>query len=979
MSLAPITPEELAVFEAKRAAALARSQQVSTTTPTLAPITEEELQAFKKRKELKDAMKEQGTIGPLPASVNPHTSNLPEKKIIGPIIAPGIWSGRDSPGLLTPSRQGEPPLLQQFASGVTGAVGRRMLEKAFDIEGSTETPPQSYGGAISRGLGTATGLAILFARGGPLLSASTAVGKAVVPSAVKTGAGALVKETLKRRALRGAVTLGAAITGSSALQGPEGKGRTGLEVATEIGGIIAGGGIGAKSALKAQFEKNIVETFNRQGGKTTIKSVARHLQKTTNLGPEEIKKEATRLVRDKIVEKISASPTSIATFKTVLGDTTHIDKIPNKSAAFLQDVVDDITTKAIKIEQDALAAGKPAKAATKMRNVFFKQSLKDSVGIKDGTLKDHGALSKIFQNQIERGDDVYRKTGINTTEVVMGLIRGENAANRLYGETLSGLTVPFKNAINTGLSSQKIYQLMHYVESAPEGFRFIRTGLKIPKVVTIPPYKGPAPTADQLKHLGALRQAFDATFQANPGYFKDVPYVSRYVPIFHQGKDKTISGVIRSFKEGVGKARKSGKITADVLDDMGRVIEIYSRMVTKSAAYNPILPKVNQASWQLRALGLDGEARNLEEMTRRLLGLKNTKQVRRAFTNIIVDSHKDTINELLKSVSIEPNIGKQIMSEVSNLMYHGWVFTNPKTLLIKQPLQNDLSGTAEIGWSNVQAGRAAYLGGKYKGILNKARDFLRSTHLNIQGLSEPPPASKAVTLIGKVLRTPSQPLAKIFDKTDVVSRESAFLGAYLQFNKGMASNRLQHVLDGLLEAEKAMVMRALKAKGPEEAGILYGAIRSQRINLAYNLADKPEWMRGELSQYIPLTTWGRNQLNRVVFGDLKGMDFSRMTKGDIKHLASRIATPLIYMHIMGAIFGVDFPADVHPLSGLPGALPGPPFPVAADVLEEYRTQGLPGAARSVGKTIPAVKMIKLMKDTEEKGLGEGFFKLKKKK
>jgi hypothetical protein len=340
-------------------------------------------------------------------------------------------------------------------------------------------------------------------------------------------------------------------------------------------------------------------------------------------------------------------------------------------------------------------------------------------------------------------------------------------------------------------------------------------------------------------------------------------------------------------KEKLAAFQKSrtGGMPAELTErDAYKLVTRYSEELGKKIVEKNTLPDMTKAIVQLRSMGQKEAAKQVEDTLNRFLGRDKVGTAKAIMDDFIGNDGKWDIKGILEATNVQNKepVADKILRNVKELMYKAWITSN-WGVIIKQGMQPELVGAAEIGLPSVLRGRKllAQKGGIYKAALERNKMFISGPKLNVleekiaQGLSpehaKESPVMKIINFIGK-------PGEWAFSKLEQdVNRPVMFLGAK---DKMMREGLQGPIMDTLTQSQKRMVMEEFQKGGIDAASDIFGRIISDRTNFLYSFIDKPTYLQGDIGELIPFTTWTRNTWSRLIEDVSKGNDkavIKRMT------------------------------------------------------------------------------------------------------
>ena len=753
------------------------------------------------------------------------------------------------PALKAGFAQSTPGLLQAISSG--------QIPEEYNPKGIAENVAY-YAGELGPDIPL---WALASAATGGVGGGLIAGGKAAASLALKQGAKkALLKGAAKwagGRALRGAAVFG----GVEAIRSPVrqkayGKNITGKQTLKDIAGAAASGGIfdvglgAAGVGLKAIGRKVLPKGLNIPlGAGSKARTLAFSQAERASKG---------HMAGQELEELIRMG----------------VAKQTPKGVRYLQNV----SSKSLKGTWGQLK-GKAAKTRF-AQNLFVKRL--EGLGYDAGKVKGNFGLGEKFLNISELGDKLAQETGAPTGNWAQKVYRTLNSADAADSVNKKAIT-QFKDIFKkSGVSEDDFWRLRGTGNSVDKTFNDIISNMR-----------------EQYKAVGGSVKFLD----------KYIPWRSK---VYLKGAVKRARRGTKPLKQTLGTAEharaKVGPNKDLLIKDPIQLLNRYSNEVRRKQIQT-LIPQNNAIVEHLNLLGMNEKAKSLMDVFSRATGLSADK-VKTLHALNFVEKGKLNLDKMEALQSIwDSDVTADIYQKVGRSMYKSWIGLSP-TANMKQFLQPYLVGSAEIGNKYVHYGLKArrHLSGEEQLVAKKAITELAPASGKIDLLEVAAKLKTEPGMIEKALTWPGEPGMKLFQWQDVFrNRLSMFLGARKQLlNEGVSSN----VLQGLSSSQAAQVQRTLAMKGVKEAAYEYGIMRSLRINFMYHTIDKPLVLQGGIAQYIPFTTWGRNQWMRFL-GDA--------VNGDAQTIAKRIAYPLAYLTAIEMATGVKIPRS-HPVSSMAGVM-----------------------------------------------------------
>ena len=472
------------------------------------------------------------------------------------------------------------------------------------------------------------------------------------------------------------------------------------------------------------------------------------------------------------------------------------------------------------------------------------------------------------------------------------------------------------------------------------------------------------PSSEQeIRAVELGRGFFDEARESARSLGFDVGYLEKYLPWkekFPGLTERTYSAgrLPKDPKLGIAQKRIAKKAKPTYERDAYKLMDRYAREVGHGEMLN-LIPQARKGVMQLKAMGHNGKAASIERWFGDVAGVGRDKGYK-LFAEDFSSEATRKAAEIVEAMQLQRKDGwKLIYNEISNLMYKSWIGLNPKTWF-KQYNQPRWVGAAEIGEKYIHHGTRAhrYGGTKVEALWNEVKDRALSPSLDImEGQLGTTRATGKTRKLLDILEWPSKLGWKKFTKFDIRNRRVVFFGAYEQMMKKGITNE---VMDGLLDSQKRMVNEAFKKGGAHEAAKTYGLVRTHRANYIYSPADKPLILQNIAGDYIPFTTWSRNQWNRYI-GDIE--------KKNYKMVAKRLAYPAVYLTMWEIITGVKTPG-AHPVTAMNPAYsiaPALTGPAESATFGNYKR-----AASQAASILPPVRAVQKLAKVAKKGPVKGL-------
>lgn len=629
------------------------------------------------------------------------------------------------------------------------------------------------------------------------------------------------------------------------------------------------------------------------------------------------------------------------------------------------------------------------------KNIFL-SGVKQTYGPETNIITKNSKLRRIFFNTLERMSDLDEQLNLGATDSVTSLMVGNNVRQNMNRALSSQFNKPIKkllkmkeviNGKKLRYNEKDITRLLRYVDIDENGNTFWNPTADVAN--NVPKFKGIKPSDKALEELGKIRKVWHNIYKNNPDLFKDVGYINRYIPRMHKYSVQKIGAKEQDslqylMKPGVARERtRTDFLTKVEEDDIVNLVNKYTAQVSNHNGFKDVVPKLQKTLFKMDALGLTSEAKTLGDAATKAMGLSGRDELRKVSAATWAEAAEGDIEQLLKNMGLKPSFGEDVMRTVTKLMYEAFIGMNPKTILYKQPLQATWVGAGETGVTWVHKAQMALVSGRYKSLLKEMGPYLRAEELDIIETGFREASRKGLKHTGNILGYMGKGGMKVFDKLDLVNRQTSFLSGYLKLRDALAksgtnynklSPQVLETIEHLLPGEKILVVDTLRKSGAEAASRKFGEIISRRVNYDYGIINKPMFLRGEFGSQIPFTTWGRNQFMRLVY-DIKNKN--------AKQLAKRIAVPMAYVTAIKMLTGYDTTGDT-PLMSTANIIPGVMLPAIQSASHTLQYRGPAAAATEIFRSVPHTKGVFELARTksiaEKKGTGaaiaEGIFRMK---
>ena len=650
-----------------------------------------------------------------------------------------------------------------------------------------------------------------------------------------------------------------------------------------------------------------------------------------------------------------------------LGAAGLLKRAPKAVSAFRladeQQLLQDIAVQSTRGVNKLVKAGKlkPEQRAGAIYGDMMQKM--QAAGIKIQPNFKFGFGSNWFMRQAEKWNRADKAFKTRTAEVIDQAIRGDFQMSNIKADLGNRGAGIARQLEKTGLTPGQITRALRYFETVdetgdvffnrlPRGGKNIRaawenssTGRELGEL-----------TEAQRTYLTQLRRWFNETAETSPRFAEKLGSrrIQGYVPLYSKDAFKNKAALGGTF-EGIENLRAAKERLPNVgfdsrrhEDNIYKVLDAYTTQLAKHEAFSSLRPAVHREFIKFRMLGRDDLAQEFMDTMARTMRVRTKRDFVKEFGSQlgtdIYDSNLPLINQIAASMPDRPDFGTKLLDALHDATFKNLVFTRP-SVMIKQFLQPQLVGSAEIGGRWVTSGSKSWTTGDDVGKLAKQMmPLMRAKDASAlrEAVLSPEAGFKDFK---KVLGFLGKPGEVLFNKLDTRNRGVMFAGAYKQLGAaidqgaGVGTNQaralLDDAMDGLLSGEKALITRTWERQGQEAARRMYGIIRSRRANFAYSLADTPKLFSEGAGRFIPFTTWSGNMLMRFV-GDV--------TEGNTKTLAKRLAYPLVALAAMRGLTGYEVP-NAEPFTAVPGAFGLNVFPAITGPIEQLARRGPAAASR----------------------------------
>lgn len=669
--------------------------------------------------------------------------------------------------------------------------------------------------------------------------------------------------------------------------------------------------------------KNIRKALNNiDENRTNLSKAFAKLERVKS--PDVIKRVRGKISRLETQYKVKQSALKDAIDKSGLSRDELITSLsyvaPNRTTGMLDDKIIMDATKTQNFEN--------------IKSLLFGKRLKE-FGIYDDQIKDlaNRKGSKFLERTLNIGnyiDRVEQETGARLMEPFRNSIKASNTASSVSNR-LNNLIRPIeKNIKKHNIDPSKISDIV-------EGT-----------------YKG-VPTETEIGIANAVRKYYDEALTELQKLNPDVKGLKNYVNRARSVYLKTgVKPGNIEFKKQMGKYNFSpehSRILEEVPEleslimerDIVKLMDKYNRGLTRNILEKNGFTQFQNTKDMLRLRGYDKEIKNLDDWYATSIGM-NRNEFNKLSKTALLNESKDYIrNAVADYTMIEQPAYRKALKKISEMMYESWVGLRPRNW-IKNFFQPYLVGGVELGQKNVLKAEMDIAKGKYKDLIDEVLPTLKQTSLDMSEMSVK--RTNPASLAEKIVRAPGKAGMYVFDKImDTRNRKVVFLAGY---KKAKQQGFTDDVLKTLLPSQKRYVREILLNEGEETAAKAFGRIMSDRVNYIYNILDKPMLLRSEIGQYIPFTTWSRNQWN-LFYNDLinnQGITASQ-----------RALVPLMQIFLLGKLTGLDI-MDFTPASTLLGAFNMNVAPAIQNISEQLGQGNVLKAGRDAATVLPLYNALK---------------------
>jgi len=554
-----------------------------------------------------------------------------------------------------------------------------------------------------------------------------------------------------------------------------------------------------------------------------------------------------------------------------------------------------------------------------------------------------GQFVRGFVQKIELLNTIDKKLGTRIVDTVYSLIEKDVViSNRQVEEAIAGHQA-IQSLKAKGMPPEEISNLLQYVEmDKATGIPFVNPAASKWR----PEYAGPVAPQDLLlihPELGAMRVEQEKMLMSLPESLRaDSGYIEGHIPLMRKsGSLPTLEGSYSSLNKVPGslEERVVGNFDPNIHEADPTVW--WQRYVNSMVRYRemaPVMPQINREMLKLAWQGRADEANEFASVVATAMGVRpgqvgNKLISKEAIAAQMADYLKTANDSAIRKMVIEAGGTEDTVGEVAKLIKEAQykAFVLHPAALIKQAIQPEVVGSAEIGMGYVNKGRAALLKKEWKDFAQSFDSVLINYEPGVlEELGAAGYKNGKVALASKVLGIPTKfsGIEKAYSVAEITNRRVSFLGGYFKFlDAAESAAGRDAALEGLLEGEKSRVIRILQEQGPEKAAQAYGVIRSYRTNFIFSSINKPELFKSGLGQMLPFTTWTSNQLARFA------TETMRIGEGGGKQLARRIAWPIVIGAAFKALSGGWEIPGLHPGADLARSFQYDVFPAAKEALK----------------------------------------------
>lgn len=502
-------------------------------------------------------------------------------------------------------------------------------------------------------------------------------------------------------------------------------------------------------------------------------------------------------------------------------------------------------------------------------------------------------------NSTEQANAIDKKYGTRTGEFV---IKADIAHNKIQNFVTDEATPALESAKrlkHLGIPENDVPRLLQYFESDANGnVRFNPAPVNTPSMKR-PAYYGPQIGPEVEQELRNLRRWFDGMREVS-----GAEKVPGYIPLM---ETTPVAGVGKASQRSITDAshlqeRVSGQLMPEVHEtNIFKMIPRYSRQVARANFLAEPLEHGIAELNKLTALGQVEAANQTKKMLLRGLGLSGEKEAGELFAGSVMKYNRDVLQKIADQMPDKASFMRDLWRETNKMAYLSLVTTKVPTLL-KQVLQPELVGSAEIGSKWMAAGRSGLLNGELRDVANRllkgtlTKDLPELAELRASQGSNA--LIKGIRGVNYVLENTT---GRVYNAAEKANRMTSLIGSLRQARnafEGEGISGMRKIMDNMLTSERNLIEKTYQTQGEKAAQEMYAMLRTRRINFSYNMADKPEALNNIIGRAIPFTGFSRGMANRVI-GDIM--------EGNPVQLAARIAKPLVGIHLLGMMTGMTLP------------------------------------------------------------------------
>jgi hypothetical protein len=578
-----------------------------------------------------------------------------------------------------------------------------------------------------------------------------------------------------------------------------------------------------------------------------------------------------------------------------------------------------------------------------------------------------GMLANWF-NRMEMANNLDINYGSNVYDLTTATSLAEQNFTRYATamESEINLGATLKAIKNSGVPTNKLYQMAKFVKVGKDG------------VVQWTNKTMAQPTGAAWEALTAYRKADEVLYRILKNSGVNVKHLEGHV---FRRYVTTQKGFVKTQSEkALGRAAATSKerVLPEVLpeewallenEDLTKSLAAAVRTAAKSMAYKEVAPIAAREIMYFNTLNRKDIAQKLQSYVLKSLKIPKKAVVDSMFAENIIDFNAENIKKVVSQINItDNNVAYKFGAELKDIMMRSLVFLNPRTLLLKQPFQSNLTAAAE----GIPTTKGRFLRYKkfyrdwFKSEEGKTRLYVQKA-LNYAELD----SEQRKNIFLKILKAPSEPGRKMFSGRfvgDIANREIVAAGAHHKMMNISPSDKqaLSKALAPMLPVEQAAVRESL-TKSWSQGAKEFGYIMARRHNYLYAASDLPEILANPIGRLIPFTTWGRNQLMRYL-GDV--------SQGNYKQVAKRLAVPLAQLAALSFLTGYTVPG-AHPAKSIAGLGAATPLPIVTQPAKELAMGNYGAALRSLASFTPPGAIWNRAEKIADDGWLEGFFGLRK--